>query len=161
MADAGASADANGLNEVRASRVGEGLRVQVTAREHSIVSDVLVSEGGTDLGQTPHELLASALAACTSMTVQMYANRKKWPLNRCDVTVRVGKGTSVGTDTGGAAVGSTVAAAVNTPKTIFDVTVSFDGVSDPDQRVRLLDIAHKCPVHRVLTHAINVNVVAV
>lgn len=129
--------------EVRATRFAEDLRISLRVRQHELVSDAAVNDGGTDLGPTPHELLAAALAACTSMTVQMYANRKKWPLKSADVTVLESKVAAVGE---------------GEAKTNFNVTVSLDGPMSSEQRERLLEIAYRCPVHRALAGAIELNV---
>ena len=126
-------------NEVTARR-DVGLKISVKARQHTMIADAAATDGGTDTGPTPHEMLAASLAACTSMTVQMYADRKKWPLKSCDATVRLLKSDST------------------PPKAVFNVTVSFDGDLDTEQRARLLEIAHRCPVHRVLTGPIEMKV---
>lgn len=132
--------------EVQASRVGEtGFKIETRARDHAFNADSEKKDGGTDTAPTPHELLAGSLAACTSMTVQMYAARKGWPLKSCDVTVRMTDGD--GKDPNSA--------------THFDVTVSFNGDLDSEQRQRLLEIANRCPVHRALARPVHIQVVAV
>ncbi len=131
--------------EVSANRVADDFRVSIHARSHEFVVDAQVEDGGTDDGPTPHELLAASLAGCTSMTVQMYANRKGWPLKSCDVTVRLSDGQKD-------AANST---------TNFDVTVSFNGELTVDQRQKLLEIANRCPVHRALMRPMQITIVAV
>ena len=56
---------------------------------HTLASDVTPAEGGDDSGAEPHELLLAALGACTSMTMKMYAARKGWPLEGCEVRVTI------------------------------------------------------------------------
>ena len=129
--------------EVRANRVASDLKVSLHMRQHNVVVDAQVEDGGTDAGPTPHELLAASLAGCTSITVQMYANRKGWDLKSCDVTVRMPDGEK------GDAI------------TNFDVTVSFTGDLSAEQRTRLLEIANRCPVHRALMRPTQINVVTV
>jgi putative redox protein len=129
--------------DVKATRTANDLRITLTARQHEFTADAETSDGGTDTAPTPHEILAAALAACTSMTVQMYANRKQWPLTSCDVTVAM-----------------SVLGEKKDPnsKTLFDVKVRFKGELDLDQRERLLEIANRCPVHRELARPIVIHV---
>lgn len=132
------------MAEVTCSRVnkdGKDLKVTVRARSHTLLADALIVDGGTDQGPTPHEILAGALAACTSITVQMYANRKAWPLKSADVTVRLNKESSDLNQT-----------------EHFDVTVSFQGDLSVEQRDRLLEIAYRCPVHKALSGSIAIKV---
>src|SRR5689334_12570740 len=72
---------------VSASIAATGFRTTIRTRTHSLLADEPVDVGGTDAGATPYELLLGALAACTAMTVRMYADRKQWPLG--DVVVRI------------------------------------------------------------------------
>lgn len=122
--------------EVRATRT-EGFKISLSARGQTFMADAAIADGGTDTAPTPHEILAGALASCTSMTVQMYADRKKWPLKTCDTVVRL-----MQTDT-------------TPPKNLFDVSVSLIGELTAEQRERLFDIAHRCPVHRILAGPIE------
>src|SRR5947209_570316 len=66
----------------------DGLAVKVETESHELLADVKPALGGQDSGPSPHELLEAALGACTTITVQMYANRKGWKLESCDTTVR-------------------------------------------------------------------------
>lgn len=102
---------------------------------HTIISDVSKELGGNDEGLNPHELLEAALAACTASTLQMYANRKQWPLEGADVEVKfVSEGT----------------------ETIISRQIKLNGPLDEEQRARLLDIANKCPIHKVLSQKITI-----
>jgi len=132
------------METVRTRRAANDLRYTVKARQHEITTDAEINDGGTDLGATPHELLAAALAGCTSITVQMYANRKGGPLKSCDTEVRLTSGEK--TD-------------VNSP-TVFEVKVWLEGELTVEQRERLLEIANRCPVHRALTRPISIRVSA-
>ena len=66
----------------------DGFVQEISAGPHHLRSDEPASAGGTDTGPTPYDLLLAALGACTSMTMAMYARRKKWPLERVTVRLR-------------------------------------------------------------------------
>ncbi len=108
---------------------------------HHTLADEPASFGGTDRGMSPYGFLAAGLGACTSMTIRMYARRKKWPLTHVSVDVTHDK------------VHAEDAAKVDSHKVDqFRRVVHLDGDLDADQRQRLLEIADKCPVHRTLGH---------
>jgi putative redox protein len=97
---------------------------------HTIRIDEPAGSGGTDTGPSPTRLLAASLAACTAVTIEMYAERKGWDVGSVEVDVDVGY---EGHD----------------PAT-FDVTLRLPADLSDEQRQRLLEIAHRCPVHRVI-----------
>lgn len=96
------------------------------------------AEGGANSGPAPHRLLLSALGACTAITLQMYAARKDWPLTRVTVELAFNP--------------DGVPAAGNDIRRV----ISLEGALDAEQRERLLQIANKCPIHRVLTGEVRV-----
>jgi putative redox protein len=105
---------------------------------HRVVVDEPPQAGGTDTGPRPTLLLAASLAACTAVTMEMYAERKGWDLGNVEVDVDV-------TYEGAA-------------PSAFDVTLRLpQGLSD-EQRDRLRTIAGKCPVHKVVAGATPVTV---
>ena len=118
---------------MRATARGEDgkLRQSIQMRDHTIEADEPKKLGGDDAGPSPQELLAASLASCTAITMEMYADRKGWELG--DVTVDV--------DYEPAQRGS---------PTRFTMVVNFPKELPEDQRERLMQIAAKCPVHRVL-----------
>jgi len=61
--------------------------VSLVAGHHSLTADEGVAAGGQDAGSSPHEILSAALAACTAITLRMYAQRKEWPLQAVHVDV--------------------------------------------------------------------------
>ncbi len=108
---------------------------------HRIIADQTVADGGTDEGPTPKQYLVAALGTCTAVTVKMYAQRKGWPLEEVDVQVSVEsfKAADYPDYQGDADV-------VNEYRQV----VTFKGDLTEEQRLRLLEIAGKCPVHRIL-----------
>ena len=111
-----------------------GFFQQISVGLHRLTADEPTSVGGTDLGPNPYDLLLAALGSCTSMTVAMYARRKRWPLDA--VTVRL-RHSRIHDDH-------------------IDCDVELAGVLSEEQQVRLLEIAEKCPVHRTLTSEIHI-----
>ena len=105
---------------------------------HALLVDEPRDRGGTDTGPRPTQLLAASLAGCTAITIEMYAERKGWNLGAIEVDVDV--------DYDGT-VPSTYAVALNLPTAL-----------DEEQRQRLLAVAAKCPVHKVLVGAASVTV---
>ncbi|MEX0892996.1 MAG: bifunctional alpha/beta hydrolase/OsmC family protein [Gemmatimonadota bacterium] len=103
--------------------------------------------GGEDLGPTPYDLLAAALGACTTMTLRMYADRKKWPLEAA--VVRLQHSRIHAEDEERCEEGE--------PRLDrLDRELTLIGPLDSEQRSRLLEIADRCPVHRTLTAGVVV-----
>jgi putative redox protein len=105
---------------------------------HAVVVDEPVAVGGTDRGPKPTLLLASSLAGCTAITMELYAERKGWDLGEVEVDVDV--------------------TYEKANPTSFEITVRLSGELDPEQRARLLVIAGKCPVHKAIAHETPVTV---
>jgi len=102
---------------------------------------------GTETGATPYDLLLAALGSCASMTMAMYARRKKWPLER--VTVRLRHSRVHAED-------CAVCETQNARLTVIDREIALEGSLDEDQRARLLAIANRCPVHLTLSSRIDI-----
>jgi putative redox protein len=118
-----------------------GFAQGITNGRHRWTADEPAGAGGTDTGPSPHQLLISALGACTSMTVSMYARRKQWPLE--EVTVRLSHEKLPASDTG--------------PTDLIRREIELAGELTDEQRARLLEIAEKCPVHRTLAGRIQID----
>ena len=114
----------------------------VVAGRHRFLADEPESVGGFDAGPSPYDLLSAALGACTSMTLRMYAERRKVPLAR--VVVEVNHDKVHADDCAECSDGRT--GLVDQ----FRRTIHLEGDLDQSQRDKLLEIADKCPVHRTL-----------
>lgn len=126
--------------------VGDRFTTQVTTARHAIVADEPQPEGD-DLGPSPYELLLAALGACTSMTLQMYARRKGWPL--AEVQVELSHDRSHAADCGGCEDGAVALETVHR-------RIRLEGALTSDQRERLMQIAQRCPVHQTLSRGVRV-----
>ena len=125
----------------------DGFVQEIMAGPHLLRSDEPTAVGGTDTGPSPYDLLLGALGSCTSMTMAMYARRKKWPLERVTVRLRHSR------------VHAEDCAACETQDarmTVIDREIAVEGSLDEDQRARLLAIANRCPVHLTLSARIDI-----
>ena len=116
----------------------EGYAHEVEVEGHDLRVDEPPEAGGTDTGPRPTQLLGASLAGCIAITVEMYAQRKGWDVGEVEVDVQM-----------------TYEGVV--PKG-FDVGLKLPGALDEEQRRRLLVIATKCPVHKVLAGEAQVKV---
>jgi putative redox protein len=114
----------------------------------TLVTDEPVELGGEGAGPDPYTLLLAALGSCVSMTLMMYARRKGWPLER--VRVRLRQRRVHAKDC--AECGSDSADFIHH----IERAVELEGDLTDEQRARLREIAHRCPVHRTLTSEIAV-----
>ena len=104
--------------------------------KHRFVGDEPAESGGEDAGPAPHDFLLAALGTCTSMTVKLYADRKGWPLKSVEVKLSQAKENDVH---------------------VIKRHIHFEGDLSEEQRVRLLEIAGKCPVHKTLSGEIRID----
>jgi uncharacterized OsmC-like protein len=131
--------------EVRST--GAALAQEIVVGLHHLTADELAASGGSDAGPTPYDLLLSALGACTSMTVGIYARQKKWPLE--GIVVRLRHSRIHAEDCAGC---DTKIGFIDR----IDREIELAGPLTADQRSRLLEIAGKCPIHRTLTSEIDI-----
>ncbi|MGQ4879899.1 OsmC family protein [Billgrantia sp. LNSP4103-1] len=109
-------------------------RVRIEGFE-DLHADVPKAFGGEGSAPDPHDYFDLSLGACKAITAQMYARRKQWPLE--GITVRVNRDDS------------------EERKGTYrlEVVMTFHGIEDAQQRARLEEISHKCPIHRLMTSA--------
>lgn len=113
-------------------------QVQISSGKHRLLADEPASVGGLGSGLSPYELVSAGLAACTLMTMRLYAERKGFPLHRAHVVVKHGKQPDM------------------TPSDRFSRTITLDGPLDEEQRQKLLSIAERCPVDLTLVRGSDV-----
>lgn len=114
------------------ARRRKNFETEVEIRGHRLIVDETVDDGGGDAGPRPTEMLAAALASCTTITIVMYADRKGWDVGAIEVGVDF-KTPSVD---GGPS---------------FEVKIRIPAPLTDEQRERILVIAAKCPVHKTLS----------
>lgn len=112
---------------------------KLSMRGHLLVADEPIDNGGRDAGPTPTELVLSGLAACTASTLRMYIDRKDWDVERIDLELSI---QTEKTETG--------------QLSRIDRVINFTGNITDEQRARLLEIADKCPVHKLLTNPVEI-----
>jgi putative redox protein len=121
-------------------RAGGKYTQDVLTSRHHLYADEPASYGSADLGPTPYEYLCAALGACTTITLRMYVERKKWPVDHLGCEVSHKK--VVGGDNGS--------------YDVFTRTLTIEGDVDAAQRQRIMEIANKCPVHKTLESSSHV-----
>ena len=114
---------------------------EIAIGPHRLIADEPASAGGGDTGPSPYDLLSAALGACTAMTIRLYAEAKKLPLERVGVNLRHDK------------IHATDCSECETREGRVDRierVIELVGPLDDAARAKLLEIANKCPVHRTL-----------
>jgi len=107
-------------------------KTEIQAGNHVFIADEPIQVGGQNLGFTPTELLESSLAACTAMTIRMYADRKGWDLDKVEIHVGFKRN-------------------ISTNEVKFNKEIQLFGNLDNDQRERLLEMGSKCPIEKMIT----------
>ncbi|HVP60829.1 MAG TPA: OsmC family protein [Myxococcaceae bacterium] len=126
----------------------EGFRTEIEVGGHHLVVDEPLPVGGTDAGPSPYEMLLAGLGACTAMTLRLYADKRKWPLERARVTLQHRK-----------VHAKDCADCDHKPARmdVVDRVVFLEGTLTDEQRAKLMEIAERCPVHQTLQNEIQVN----
>ncbi|WBY15724.1 bifunctional alpha/beta hydrolase/OsmC family protein [Erythrobacteraceae bacterium WH01K] len=133
-------------------RSGHGrFGTEVHTTSHRFVADEPTGYGGDDTGPTPYDLLNAALGTCTVMTMQMYADRKKMPLEGVSIHVTHERKHEEQCDHVEAMQESLQVQALNRV-----ITIEGDGLTETD-RAKLIEIADKCPVHRTLEGHLHIH----
>jgi putative redox protein len=115
---------------------GQGpLQQVIEIGPHRLLTDVAPEFGGEGSGPEPHDLLAAALAACTTLTVNLYAKRKGYALDEVQVSIKHGQE--------GAAYG-------------LHRSIRYVGALSAEEKQRLTEVANKCPVHKTLSGQIQI-----
>lgn len=126
------------MNEVQVKNTaGTPYKQEIKAGQHVLTADAPKEFGGAAVGPEPHELLLGALGACTSITIQMYAERKGWAVKT--ISVKLNEETVEDTE--------------NPGKKISKITreIDLEGDLTQEQIDSLKAIADKCPIHKLLS----------
>ncbi|HMG19429.1 MAG TPA: OsmC family protein [Gemmatimonadales bacterium] len=142
--------EAEGVVVVRGG--AQGFVQEITAGRHHLVADEPVAAGGTDRGPGPYDLILAALGSCMSMTIALYARTKKWPLET--VVIRLTHSRTYAKDCTDCVVKD------DTLLDHIETEVVLSGALTAEQQRRLMEIAHKCPVHRTLRSEIDIREVS-
>ena len=116
--------------------------------KHHLIADEAILYRGNDLGPSPYDFLLAALGSCTSMTIRMYAELKKLPLKKVIVKLtheKIHIEDCVGCDKSSSKIDR------------IERRIELIGTLTQEQRLRMLEIANMCPVHRTLTSKILIN----
>lgn len=113
---------------------------RVNIRNHQLITDEPLDNGGQDLGPTPTELILSGLASCTASTLRMYADKKGWNVEGIDLEVSI-------------AIRKTDTGQISHIDTVLEIMGEVSG----EQKERLLEIARKCPLYRLLTNPVEIS----
>jgi uncharacterized OsmC-like protein len=125
----------------------DNFKQEIIVDKHRLTADEPVSAGGGDAGPDPYDYLLASLGVCTSMTVGLYARRKKLPLEKITVSLWHSRIYAMDCEECETKEGMLDR---------IDVEVELTGSLSEEQHAKLMEIAAKCPVHRTLTSEINI-----
>lgn len=127
-----------------------GYTTDIRAGKHFFLADEPEDIGGNNFGPTPYDLLLSSLGACTAMTLKMYARRKKWALK--EVFVHLNHSKNYGSD-----CDSCSSSDVKIDH--IERCIELVGELTSDQKIRLMEIADRCPVHKTLSSDMHISTI--
>jgi putative redox protein len=113
-------------------------KTKVFSDGHLVYADEPESLGGTNEGMTPGALLLASLGSCTAITIRMYADRKEIPLETIKIDLAICKEEEM------------------SKETTITRKIEFTGDITQEQREKLMVIADKCPIHKLLTNPIKI-----
>jgi len=116
-------------------------KTKVYAGGHFIYADEPESLGGTDEGMNPGALLLASLGSCTAITIRMYADRKEYPLESIRISLAICEEKEM------------------SGETVISREIEFTGELSQEQRERLMQIADKCPIHKILSNPIKIQTI--
>ncbi len=121
---------------VVSSMPGRGLQQEIRAGQYTLIADATKQEGGQELGPDPHQLVLAGLGACTSMTLQIFAQKRDWDLKKVNIKLREER----------------IDDPDNLGRHISCITrdIEVEGDLDQKQLQKLKAIADKCPIHKLL-----------
>ena len=130
----------NAKTKVLAGIGHEHYATKISMRGHLLTADEPLDNGGKDSGPTPTELVLSGLAACTASTLRMYVDKKGWEVDRIDLEVSI-------------SIEKTETGQISHIQTYLSIL----GNVSADQKERMLEIARKCPLYRLLTNPVEIS----
>jgi len=129
-----------------------GYKTEITSGDNSIIADEPVESGGSDMGFNPYDLLLSSLGSCKAITIRMFAERRKYPLK--DIIINLSHEKIHAEDCKECETKEGKIDHIN-------VEIKLTGDLTADQKMSMLDISKKCPVHKTLTSEIKINTAAI
>lgn len=129
-----------------------GFAQEIEIGSHELFADEPISYGGTDTGPSPYDLLLAALGSCISMTIGLYARKRRWPLENITVSLRHSKIHAADCDHCETKEGKIDR---------IERDIHLAGSLSDEQRAKLMEMADKCPVHQTLTSEINIKTRAI
>lgn len=117
----------------------EKYTTEINIQEHTLIADEPIDLGGLNQGPKPTDFLLSALGSCKAITMRMYADMKKWSLEEIEIQMAMESN-------------------MNSKEfsTNIRVQIKLIGDLDQQQRERILKVADKCPVHKILSNPITI-----
>lgn len=131
------------------AELGSGTVVNICARQFPSVSDEPAPAGGTDTGPTPYEILLSSLAACTALTLRLYADHKGIQLDSVKVSLTFDRIHADDCEDCDERMDGRIER--------IQTSVVMSGEFDDAQRTRLAQVAQRCPVHKTLANGLHIS----